>query len=96
MLKRMCLIIAACAATATVASAEEKPVTLKAGPGKEVVENNCNSCHSLDYIIINSPFLDEKRWGATVTKMIKTFGAPIEDADAKEIVGYLAKTYGAQ
>jgi len=34
-------------------------------------------------------------WDAEVTKMIKAFGAPISDADAKEIVDYLSANYGA-
>jgi hypothetical protein len=33
-------------------------------------------------------------WDAEVTKMIKAYGAPISDADAKEIADYLAKNYG--
>jgi hypothetical protein len=34
------------------------------------------------------------RGDAEVVKMIKPYGAPISDADAKEIVHYLAKNYG--
>ena len=30
-----------------------------------------------------------------VTKMIKTYGAPIPSADAKAIVDYLAENYGS-
>ena len=30
-----------------------------------------------------------------MTKMIKAFGAPISDADAKEIVDYLSGNYGS-
>lgn len=29
-----------------------------------------------------------------MTKMIKAFGAPVADADAKEILDYLARNYG--
>jgi hypothetical protein len=32
-------------------------------------------------------------WNAEVTKMIKTYGAPISDPDAKAIADYLAQTY---
>jgi hypothetical protein len=35
-------------------------------------------------------------WNAEVTKMIKAFGAPINDADAKAIVDYLTKNYGTR
>ncbi|HEV7414417.1 MAG TPA: hypothetical protein VGP14_12225 [Casimicrobiaceae bacterium] len=34
------------------------------------------------------------RGDAEVVKMIKAYGAPISDADAKEIVDYLSKDYG--
>jgi len=80
--------------TAGAARAEEKPVTLKPAPGKEAVEANCAACHSLDYIPMNSRFIDAKLWDAEVTKMIKAFGAPIAEADAKAIVEYLVAAYG--
>ena len=54
----------------------------------------CVACHSLDYIVANSPFMTRQVWDAEVTKMIKAFGAPIEDADAKAIAEYLKKNYG--
>ena len=76
------------------ALAQEKPVQLKQGAGLDKVERNCAACHSLDYIQINSPFLNAAGWGATVTKMIKAFGAPIDDADAKVIADYLKANYG--
>jgi hypothetical protein len=43
---------------------------------------------------MNAPFLNAAGWSAEVTKMIKAFGAPIEDADAKVIADYLTKNYG--
>ena len=70
-------------------------VQLKKGPGLDKVEANCQACHTLAYIPMNSPFLNAAGWSATVTKMIKAFGAPIDDADAKAIAEYLAKNYGA-
>lgn len=75
--------------------AEEKPVELKKAPGIDIVESNCGTCHSLDYVQMNSPYPDHKLWTAEVTKMIKTFGAPIDDNDAKAIIEYLAKNYGS-
>ncbi|HEY6994935.1 MAG TPA: cytochrome c [Xanthobacteraceae bacterium] len=77
------------------AAADEKPVTLKQAPGLDKVERNCAACHSLDYIQMNSPFPSAAVWDATVTKMIKAFGAPIDDADAKTIAEYLKKNYGS-
>ncbi len=83
-------------ASVTVADAEEKPVVLKPGPGLDKVEKNCGGCHSLDYIQMNSPFLNAAGWNTEVMKMIKAFGAPIDDADAKAIVDYLTKNYGTR
>ena len=79
---------------ATSARAEEKPVPLKEAPGLQAVEGNCASCHSLDYLRTNSPFLDRKGWQAEVNKMTNVFGAPIAPEDAKAIVDYLTKYYG--
>ncbi|MFZ0845302.1 MAG: cytochrome c [Pseudolabrys sp.] len=75
--------------------ADEKPVQLKKADGLDKVEGNCGSCHSLDYIQMNSPFPSPALWDAEITKMIKAFGAPIDDADAKTIGDYLKKNYGS-
>ena len=75
--------------------AEEKPISLKQAPGLDKVESNCGACHSLDYIQMNSPFPNAAAWEAEVAKMINAFGAPIDAADAKVIVEYLAKNYGS-
>jgi mono/diheme cytochrome c family protein len=83
------------AAASVSAAADEKPVQLKKAPGLDKVEQNCASCHSLDYVLINSPFPKAAVWDATVTKMIKAFGAPIDEADAKVIGEYLKKNYGS-
>jgi sulfite dehydrogenase (cytochrome) subunit B len=82
-------------AFAAPAFADEKPVQLKKADGLDKVEGNCGSCHSLDYIQMNSPFPSPALWDAEITKMIKAFGAPIGDADAKAIGDYLKKNYGS-
>ena len=51
------------------ALAEEQPVTLKDAPGRDLVENNCGACHSLDYIRMNSPFPSAALWDAEVKKI---------------------------
>jgi sulfite dehydrogenase (cytochrome) subunit B len=75
-------------------AAEERPIALKPDAGLATVEGNCGACHSLDYIPMNSPFLTAAGWTAEVTKMIKAFGAPISESDAKVIADYLARNYG--
>ena len=88
-----CLLLAL-AAAAGVVIAQERRLELKDGPGRAQVEANCGSCHSLDYVLMNSPFLDRQGWDGSVTKMIKVFGAPINAEDAKAIVEYLNANYG--
>lgn len=89
------LLVALCAGMlAGTAWAGEEQVKLKEAPGVDKVRADCVACHSLDYIPLNSPFLDRKGWDATVTKMTKAFGAPIPEQDVAAIVGYLTAQYG--
>jgi cytochrome c5 len=76
------------------ALAGENEFRLKEAPGRNLVEANCSMCHSLDYIQMNSPILDRKGWEASVNKMIKAMGAPVAEADAQQLVDYLASQYG--
>jgi mono/diheme cytochrome c family protein len=71
----------------------EPQLTLKPGTGADVTMNNCQACHSLDYILTQPPHMGDKFWEAEVQKMIKTFGAPISDADAQTIANYLKANY---
>ncbi len=73
----------------------EETAAFKPGPNLEVVQNNCTACHSADYIKTQPHGEKFKKdfWAAEVTKMIKVYGAPIEDADVGKIVEYLAATY---
>ena len=92
---RALFVLIGALAIAFPAAAEEKPVQLKKAPGLDKVEGNCSGCHSLDYIVMNSPFPNAALWDAEVAKMIKAFGAPISDADAKAIADYLKSNYGS-
>jgi hypothetical protein len=40
------------------------------------------------------PKMSKAQWSATVTKMIKVFGAPVPQEDADKIIGYLSTAYG--
>jgi mono/diheme cytochrome c family protein len=83
-------------ALALPAFADEASVALTKAPGLDKVASNCGTCHSLDYIQMNSPFMSAATWDAEVTKMIKAYGAPISDADAAAIKDYLKANYGAK
>lgn len=87
-------VVAATAAPVNYTLPEET-AAFKPGPNLEVVQNNCTACHSADYIKTQPRGEKFKKdfWQAEVTKMIKVYGAPIEDADVGKIVEYLAATY---
>nr|WP_294543152.1 hypothetical protein [uncultured Rhodopila sp.] len=76
-----------------VAAAADAPVPLKPGTGVEAASRYCNTCHTSDYIIMNSLFLPPAAWNAEVTKMRTAFGARIDDSAAGEIAAYLAENY---
>lgn len=88
------LIAAALAASCATGWAAEAQFKLKDAPGVQQVYTNCMSCHSVDYIQLNSPFLDHKGWEAEVAKMMKAYGAPVKAEDVPAIVDYLARNYG--
>ena len=73
----------------------DETAAFKPGPNLEVVQSNCTACHSADYVSTQprGPKFKKDFWQAEVTKMIKVYGAPIDDADVGKIVDYLAATY---
>lgn len=89
------LLGAAVLSAAAAQAADESQIELKDGPGRDLVKSNCAICHSLDYIPMNSPFLDRKGWEGEVNKMINAMHAPIAKENIQPIVDYLAKYYGA-
>lgn len=92
---RTIVLAAAAALLAGSAFADEQVIKLKPGPGLDKVESNCQACHTLAYVPMNSVYLNAAGWDAEVTKMIKAYGAPVDDADAKAIAEYLKKNYGS-
>jgi hypothetical protein len=93
-MKIACTLAAAFLVASLPALAGEEKFQLKDAPGVDKVRANCVACHSPDYIEMNSPFMDHKKWEATVTKMAKAFGAPVKPEDIGPIADYLAKNYG--
>jgi cytochrome c5 len=89
-------------AAAGPAAAQDKTITLPPdhefgrlgpGPGSDIAQARCQLCHSTDYIV-TQPRGDAARWDGIVRKMIKVYGAPVGEADARAIVEYLARRYG--
>ena len=73
----------------------DETAAFKPGANLDVVQNNCTACHSADYVRTQPRGEKFKKdfWAAEVTKMIKVYGAPIEDADVGKIVDYLTANY---
>lgn len=80
---------------ALLAQGAEQSIKLGGGTQARLVQLRCSSCHSLDYIVMNSPFLTRTAWEAEVRKMMKAMGAPIPESDVVPIVDYLMRYYGA-
>jgi mono/diheme cytochrome c family protein len=102
--KKVLVGFAAATLTPSAVAAVGKPVyyqipddaaDLKPGKNVEAVQNNCTACHSPDYIKIqpHGPAFKASFWQAEVMKMIKVYGAPIDDADVGEIIEYLSENY---
>ncbi len=69
-------------------------LSLKPGPGRQIVENSCTTCHSLAPIIRHDGF-SKSVWREEVQKMIKRYGAPIDDQVARQITAYLQRYYSS-
>ena len=65
-------------------------------PGYALVQRNCLTCHSAQYVLYQPPSSPRAYWDATVKKMRKPFGAPFPDEDIPAMVDYLVRTYGAE
>jgi cytochrome c5 len=75
-------------------AADESAIALADGAGRERVVAACSMCHSLDYIVMNSPFQDQTGWEKTVKKMATVYGAPLTAEETAAIVAYLTSHYG--
>lgn len=63
------------------------------GPGRETFLVQCVICHSPRYIS-DQPRFPRKTWKKEVGKMIKDYGAHINEAQAAQIVDYLVSIKG--
>jgi mono/diheme cytochrome c family protein len=98
MMKRYAILAALIAGTAAPALAltiqlPRETASLKPGAGLEIVQANCALCHSLDYIATQPPGMGKAFWQGEVTKMIGTYGAPVDEAATGAIVEYLSANY---
>jgi len=67
---------------------------MKDGKGVYSTRGKCNMCHSFGYVI-NQGKQSRAFWLEKTVKMIKTFNAPIAEADIEVVVNYLYENYGS-
>jgi sulfite dehydrogenase len=81
--------------TAAVVKIELPPETgsFKPGPGSEIANAHCLTCHSVEYVPTQPP-LPVAFWTAEVKKMREKFGAQIPDEQTTPLLAYLVKNYG--
>jgi hypothetical protein len=91
------LVISAAFAFAKAVTIKLPPETgtFKSGPGVQLMQKNCLTCHSVEYVG-TQPRMPRKYWEATVKKMRDKFGAPIPDSDISTLVDYLTTNYGEE
>jgi mono/diheme cytochrome c family protein len=65
---------------------------LAPGEGRAALQAHCSTCHSTTYVTMQPP-LGRAAWEATVTKMLKTYGAQVPDDAAQQVLAYLAAHY---
>jgi virginiamycin B lyase len=70
--------------------AQQKPVKLPDGPGKESVETHCSGCHGLARVA-NSGY--PQAYWHTAVRMMMNFGVPIPDDQVIPMIDYLAKNF---
>src|SRR5437660_8075691 len=57
-------------------------------PGRDEFMRACLTCHSARYVTMQPPF-SRRQWEETVRKMIKTYGAPVDEFQIGKIIDYL-------
>jgi len=87
---------AALSAALPAVRAGEEGYRLREAPGSELTQGRCAICHSLEYIPNNAPAMDRGGWQKEIQKMRDKFGAPVSDAEAQQILDYLAAGYAGK
>jgi hypothetical protein len=72
----------------------KETATLKPGPGVDVANAQCLTCHSAEYVTTQPRDKSLAFWKAEVEKMKKVYGAAVPDDQIDLIADYLARSYG--
>ena len=63
-------------------------------PGYQKAQQNCTACHAAQYMQ-TQPASSQAWWEAEVKKMKNVYGAPVPEADMKDIAEYMYSVYGS-
>ena len=93
-----CVAVGSAFAAPTVITLPQETAKLVESPlpGYAMAQAMCLTCHSAEYMQYQPTTSPRAYWQATLTKMQKTFAAPVPDEMVAPIVDYLVKTYGAE
>lgn len=69
--------------------------TLNAGPGVDLANGQCLTCHSAEYITTQPRDKPLAFWKAEVEKMRKVYGAPVPEDQIQALAEYLTRSYGS-
>ncbi len=70
-----------------------KPVALPDGPGKDLVETRCTTCHDLERV--TAAKRTKRDWDGIVANMLQRFGLDAPD-EARAIAAYLSAQLGRE
>jgi hypothetical protein len=79
------------AAPRTYALPEDPELSWPDDPAAELVQVHCAACHSLDYIVRQPTGMPASFWEASVSKMVRAYGADISPGEQRAIAAYLAR-----
>ena len=68
-------------------------VELPDGPGKQILNRACVSCHNLTEVTKFRGFYSRPQWRDIVQTMVD-YGAPVNDKDAEVLTTYLTEALG--
>jgi len=66
---------------------------LPVAPGRDEFMVVCVSCHSPRYVTMQ-PLFSQRQWEETVDKMVKVYGAQMDQEQRQPIIGYLVTIHG--
>ena len=85
------LLLAFCLPGAVAVYAQDA-ASLPDGEGRELVADQCGTCHPLSTALVKRASRDE--WEETINRMVMIYMAPIDARDAAIILDYLAAHFG--